>query len=125
MKKIIATTDAPAAVGPYSQAVRAGDLLFTAGQAALDPSGTLVAGDVKAQTKRVMDNLAAVLAAAGCGFDDVVKATCFLVSMDDFADFNAVYGSYFGAQPPARSTVEVSRLPKDSRVEVELIARIP
>lgn len=126
MKKIIATDQAPAAVGPYSQAVRVGDLLFTAGQVALEPgSGTIVSGDVKAQTKQVMENLAAVLAAAGCGFDDVVKTTCFLVDMNDFADFNEVYGSYFGTQPPARSTVQVGRLPKDSRVEVELIARVP
>lgn len=126
MKKIISTTDAPAAVGPYSQAVRSGDLLFTAGQVALEPSsGVIVAGDVKAQTRRVMDNLAAVLKAAGCGFDDVIKTTCFLVDMNDFADFNEVYASYFGAQPPARSTVQVARLPKDSRVEVEVIARAP
>lgn len=126
MKKIIATADAPAAVGPYSQAVRSGDLLFTAGQVALEPgTGVLVDGDVKAQTRRVMENLAAVLAAAGCGFDDVVKATCFLVDMNDFADFNDVYASYFGSEPPARSTVQVARLPKDSRVEVELIARLP
>ncbi len=126
MKKIIATDQAPAAVGPYSQAVRVGDLLFTAGQVALEPgSGAIVSGDVKAQTRRVMDNLAAVLAAAGCTFADVVKATCFLVDMDDFADFNEVYGSYFGSEPPARSTVQVARLPKDSRVEVELIARVP
>ncbi len=126
MKKIIATADAPAAVGPYSQAVRSGDLLFTAGQVALEPgTGVLVGGDVKAQTRRVMENLAAVLAAAGCGFDDVVKATCFLIDMNDFADFNEVYASYFGSEPPARSTVQVARLPKDSRVEVELIARLP
>lgn len=126
MKKIISTTDAPAAVGPYSQAVRSGDLLFTAGQVALEPSsGVIVAGDVKAQTRRVMDNLAAVLRAAGCGFDDVIKTTCFLADMNDFADFNEVYASYFGSEPPARSTVQVARLPKDSRVEVEVIARVP
>lgn len=126
MKKIISTTDAPAAVGPYSQAVVTGGFLFTAGQIPLDPhSGIIVDGDVKAQTKRVMDNLAAVLKAAGCSFDDVIKTTCFLQDMNDFAAFNEVYASYFGSQPPARSTVQVARLPKDARVEVELVAKVP
>ncbi|MBX3144323.1 MAG: RidA family protein [Trueperaceae bacterium] len=126
MKKIISTTDAPAAVGPYSQAVVTGGFLFTAGQIPLDPhSGIIVDGDVKAQTKRVMDNLAAVLKAAGCSFDDVIKTTCFLQDMNDFAAFNEVYASYFGSQPPSRSTVQVARLPKDARVEVELVAKVP
>lgn len=126
MKKIISTTDAPAAVGPYSQAVVTSGFLFTAGQIPLDPhSGIIVDGDVKAQTKRVMDNLAAVLKAAGCSFDDVIKTTCFLQDMNDFAAFNEAYASYFGSQPPARSTVQVARLPKDARVEVELVAKVP
>jgi len=124
-RKPIATDAAPAAIGPYSQAVRAGDLLFCSGQIALDPdSGALVAeGDVRAQTERVMKNLGAVLEAGGASFATVVKTTIFLTAMTDFAAVNEVYGSFFeGFDPPARATVEVSRLPKGVMVEVDAIA---
>ena len=126
MRKIIQTNAAPAAVGPYSQAVASGDLLYTAGQVPLDPAtGKLVPGDIGAQTHQVMKNLAAVLAAAGGSFADVVKTTCFLADMADFAAFNAVYAEYFaGLAPPARSTVAVAGLPLGARVEVELLARL-
>jgi 2-iminobutanoate/2-iminopropanoate deaminase len=126
MRKIIQTPAAPAAVGPYSQAVASGDLLYTAGQVPLDPAtGKLVPGDIGAQTHQVMKNLAAVLAAAGGSFADVVKTTCFLADMADFAAFNAVYAEYFaGMAPPARSTVAVAGLPLGARVEVELLARL-
>ena len=123
MRTAIRTPTAPAAIGPYSQAVRAGDLIFTSGQIPLDPvTGMLVDGDVGAQTRRVLDNLAAVLAAAGATFADVVKTTIYLVDMGDFAAVNAVYGERFAGAPPARSTVGVARLPKDARVEIEMIA---
>jgi 2-iminobutanoate/2-iminopropanoate deaminase len=126
MRSAIRTTQAPAAIGPYSQAIRSGDLLFTSGQIPLDPAtGNIVDGDITAQTQRVMANLAAVLAAAGVTFADVVKTTIFLVDMADFAKVNAVYGEHFTAAPPARSTVAVARLPKDARVEIEMIARVP
>jgi 2-iminobutanoate/2-iminopropanoate deaminase len=122
-KEVIATTAAPAAIGPYSQAIKAGGFLFTAGQIPLDPAtGKLVAGDVTAQTERVMENLRAVLAAAGTDFARVVKTTCFLANLDDFAAFNAVYGRYFTAEPPARSTVQAARLPAGAQVEVECVA---
>ena len=123
-RRTIHTDDAPAAVGPYSQAVVVGDLVFTAGQVALRPDGTLVDGDVKAQTRQVMANLAAVLEAAGSSLDRAVKCTCFLADMDDYAAFNEVYGTFFAASPPARSAVEVARLPKDVAVEVEVIATV-
>lgn len=124
-KEVIATTAAPAAIGPYSQAITANGLVFTAGQIPLDPAtGKLVAGDITAQTERVMQNLAAVLAEAGSGFAQVVKTTCFLVNLDDFAAFNAVYARYFAAQPPARSTVQVARLPAGAQVEVECVALV-
>lgn len=117
------TDEAPAAIGPYSQAVVAGDLVFTAGQIALDPvSMEVVPGDVAAQTDRVLRNLAAVLAAAGSSLDRVVKTTVFLKSMNDFVAMNQVYGRHFGENRPARSTVEVSRLPKDVLVEIEVVA---
>ncbi len=123
-KEIVATAAAPAAIGPYSQAVKIAGLVFTAGQIPLDPAtGKLVEGDIAAQTERVMRNLEAVLGAAGAGFDGVVKTTCFLADLDDFAAFNAVYGRYFPEQPPARSTVQAARLPAGARVEVECIAR--
>ncbi|MBZ0235655.1 MAG: RidA family protein [Deltaproteobacteria bacterium] len=126
MRSAIRTSQAPAAIGPYSQAIRSGDLLFTSGQIPLDPvSGKLVEGDITAQTRQVMANLRAVLAAAGADFADVVKTTIFLVDMGDFAAVNAVYGEHFPAAPPARSTVAVARLPKDARVEIEMIARTP
>lgn len=125
MKTIVRTSAAPAALGPYSQAVRAGDMLYTAGQVPLRPDGTLVEGGIEAQTERVMENLKAILESAGATFDDVVKTTCFLADMADFPAFNEVYGRSFGSQPPARSTVEVARLPKDVAVEVEVVAYLP
>jgi len=125
-KTAISTEDAPAAIGPYSQAIRVGDTLFTSGQVALDPAtGALVAGGIEVQTTRVLDNLKAVLAAAGVDFTHVVKTTVFLKSMADFAAMNAIYATYFaarGAVPPARSTVQVAGLPKDALVEIECIA---
>ena len=126
-KKIIATTDAPAAIGPYSQAVRVGDTLFTSGQIPIDPkTGNLVAGDITEQTHQVLKNLGAVLAAAGVSFDHVVKTTVFLKNMSDFTAMNEVYATAFAADgvlPPARSTVEVAALPKGSLVEIECIAK--
>ncbi len=122
----VSTEAAPAAIGPYSQAIRVGDLLFTAGQVPLDPETmTLVEGGIEEQTHRVMRNLAAVLAAAGADFGDVIKTTVFLQDLGDFAEFNEIYGEYFRrALPPARSTVQVAALPLGARVEIELVARI-
>jgi 2-iminobutanoate/2-iminopropanoate deaminase len=123
MKDEISTKEAPAAIGPYSQAVRAGQLVFLSGQVALDPAtGQLVAGDVVAQTEQVMKNLAAVLAAAGCGFADVVRTTIYLVDMADFARVNEAYGRFFEAPYPARATVQVSALPRGARVEIDAVA---
>jgi 2-iminobutanoate/2-iminopropanoate deaminase len=124
VREAIHTGGAPAAIGPYQQAVAAGGFVFTSGQIALDPvTGTLEDGDAAAQTARVMGNLAAVLAAAGLTFADVVKTTIFLVDMSDFAAVNAVYGDSFeGGQTPARSTVAVAALPRGARVEIEAIA---
>ena len=128
-KSVIATTSAPAAIGPYSQAIRSGDLLFCSGQVGFDPvSGNVVEGGVEAQTERALANVAALLDAAGLGFADVVKATVFMKDLADFAAMNALYARSFapaGAVPPARSTVEVARLPKDALVEIEVIARFP
>ena len=125
-RTIVATDGAPAAIGPYSQGIVANGLIFTAGQLPLDPETmTLVAGDVTVQTERVMQNLAAVLAAAGSGIDRVVKTTCFLADLNDFAAFNAVYGRFLGTNPPPRSTVQVAKLPLGSLVEVECIALAP
>lgn len=122
MKQAIATTNAPKALGPYSQAVKLGNLLFVSGQVAIDPaSGELVGGGIEAQTRQVMENLKAVVEAAGMSLSDALKATCFLKDMGEFAKFNAVYGGYFGDTPPARETVEVARLPRDVSVEVSLI----
>jgi 2-iminobutanoate/2-iminopropanoate deaminase len=124
-KKVIYTQNAPEAVGPYSQAIRDGELLFCSGQVALDPgSGDLVGSSVADQTRRAMDNLAEVLKAGGATFDDVVKVTAFLMDMNDFAEFNEVYAEYFTSSPPARATVQVAGLPKGARVEVECIARV-
>ena len=124
MKEIISTDKAPAAVGPYSQAIKFNGLLFCSGQIALDPaSGALAGCDVKSQTEQVMKNISAVLAAAGATFDDVVKTTCFLTDINDFAEFNLIYGAYFTGKP-ARSCVAVSALPKGARVEVEVIAAV-
>lgn len=123
MREVIATQDAPQAIGPYSQAIKAGGLVFCSGQIALEPaSGTIVAGNVAQQTERVIENLKAVLAAADSGLDRVVKTTVFLKNMGDFAAMNEVYGRYFNAAPPARSTVEAARLPKDVLVEIDVIA---
>jgi 2-iminobutanoate/2-iminopropanoate deaminase len=123
MKTVISSAEAPAAVGPYSQAISVGNFVFCAGQIPLDPAtGNLVEGDVTAQTRRVLENLKAVLAAAGVTLSDVVKSTVFLQDMNDFAAMNAVYAEYFAAPFPARSTIQVARLPKDARVEIEVIA---
>ena len=123
MKKIVSTTEAPAAVGPYSQAVRVGPMLFTAGQIPLDPkTGQIVAGDVADQTRRVLDNLTAVLKAEGMDFSNIVKTTVFMTNLGDFQTMNEVYAGYFKDQPPARSTVQVSALPKGAQVEIEVIA---
>ncbi|NJN63980.1 MAG: RidA family protein [Acidobacteria bacterium] len=119
----VATAKAPAAIGPYSQAISIGDMVFCSGQLALDPAtGALVGTDVSAQTRQIFVNLRAVLEAAGSGLDRVVKTTVFLANMDDFAAMNAVYGDAFGSHKPARSTVEVARLPKNGLVEIEAIA---
>jgi 2-iminobutanoate/2-iminopropanoate deaminase len=123
MREVIATQDAPQAIGPYSQAIKAGGLVFCSGQIALEPaSGTIVAGNVAQQTERVIENLKAVLAAAGSGLERVVKTTVFLKNMGDFAAMNEVYGRYFKTAPPARSTVEAARLPRDVLVEIDVIA---
>ena len=128
MKNAITTSSAPAAIGPYSQAVRVGEFLYTSGQVALDPaSGQLVAGGIAEQTQRALENLKAVLEAAGSSLAAVVKTVVFLKDMNDFAAMNAVYGRYLapeGVVAPARSTVEVARLPKDALVEIEVIAKL-
>jgi 2-iminobutanoate/2-iminopropanoate deaminase len=122
MKKIISTDNAPAAIGPYSQAVQYGDFLFVSGQIAFDPAtGELVDGDIEVQAKRVLENVKAIIEAAGMQLENVVKCSCFLSNMEDFVRFNKVYESYFGESAPARETVEVSRLPKDVLVEVSAI----
>ena len=122
-KEVIQTKNAPQAIGPYSQAIKAGGFVFCSGQVALDPvSGQVAAADIEGQTRRVMENAKAVLEAAGTNFENVVKTTIFLKSMNDFPKVNEIYGSYFKGTPPARSTVEVARLPKDVLVEVECIA---
>ena len=124
-RRAISTTGAPAAIGPYSQGIATDRLLFTAGQAALDPaSGQLVGGGIEPETERVMSNLTSVLDAAGCSWGDVVKTTIFLVDMGDFAAVNAIYGRFMSDPPPARSTVGVAALPKGARVEIEAIARL-
>jgi len=127
-KTAISTAAAPAAIGPYSQAVRIGNLLYTSGQIPLDPaSGQIVSGGIAEQTTRVLENLQAVLAAAGSGLDRVVRTTVFLQDMNDFGAMNAVYARYFapeGVVPPARSTVQVARLPKDALVEIDVIATV-
>ncbi len=123
MKSAVSSPDAPKAIGPYSQAVRAGQLLFLSGQVPLDPAtGQMVTGDIAAQTRRVFENLGAVLKAGGRSFADVVRTTVFLADMNDFAAMNEVYGQYFKEPYPARATVQVARLPKDARVEIDVIA---
>jgi 2-iminobutanoate/2-iminopropanoate deaminase len=123
VKQAISSDQAPTAIGPYSPAVRAGQLLFVSGQIPLDPaSGQLVTGNVAVQTRRVLDNIAALLSAADRSFGDVVRTTIFLADMNDFAAVNEVYGQYFSEPFPARATVQVARLPKDARVEIDVIA---
>ena len=123
MREVVSTKDAPQAIGPYSQATKANGFVFTSGQIAIDPSTQqVITGDIAAQTERVLRNRSEILEAAGSGLGKVVRATVFLKDMDDFAAMNAVYGKYFGSSAPARSTVEVARLPKDVLVEIDVIA---
>ncbi len=123
MRDVIATEKAPQAIGPYSQAIRALGLIFTSGQIAIDPAtAQIVSGDVRAQTERVLENLSAILTASGSGLEKVLRCTVFLKNMGDFAAMNEVYGRYLKQAPPARSTVEVARLPKDVLVEIDAIA---
>ena len=124
-KDIIHTGDAPKAIGPYSQAVKAGGLVYCSGQIPLDPSTmTVVDGSVADQTRRVLENLGAVLKAAGSSLDEVVKTTVFLLDMNDFVEMNSAYGEFFSDDPPARATVQVARLPKDVAVEIDCIALV-
>jgi 2-iminobutanoate/2-iminopropanoate deaminase len=123
MREVISTKDAPKAIGPYSQAIRANGFVFVSGQVAIDPSTQQpIQGDIAAQTDRVLKNLAAILKAAGSGLENVVRATVYLKNMTDFAAMNEVYGQHFTSAPPARATVEVVRLPKDVLVEIDVIA---
>lgn len=123
MKKVISTDKAPAAIGPYAQANIIGDLVITSGQIPIDPAtGNLVEGDIEAQTKQVFENLKAVLEAAGSGLDKIVKTTCFMDNMSDFAKMNEVYASFFSGDYPSRSAVEVAKLPKGALIEIEAIA---
>jgi 2-iminobutanoate/2-iminopropanoate deaminase len=125
-KTIVQTQQAPAAIGPYSQAVGFGGMFFLSGQIPMDPAtGALVEGGIEAQTRRVMENLRAVLGGAGLDFSHVLRATIYLKNMSDFAAVNGVYGEYFDENPPARATIEVSRLPKDALVEIDMIAAAP
>jgi 2-iminobutanoate/2-iminopropanoate deaminase len=123
MREVVSTKDAPQAIGPYSQAIKANGLVFVSGQVAIDPTTQqVITGDVGAQTDRVLRNISEILEAAGTGLGKVVKSTVFLKSMESFKAMNEVYGKYFNTAPPARSTVEVSRLPKDVDVEIDVIA---
>jgi 2-iminobutanoate/2-iminopropanoate deaminase len=123
MKKIISTTEAPAAIGPYSQGVRVGSIIYFSGQIPLDPkTGQFVSGGTDVQTRRVMENIAGLLKAEGLSFDNIVKTTIFLADINDFQTVNEIYGSYFKQAPPARSTVQAGALPKGARVEIEVIA---
>ena len=125
MREAVSTTSAPAAIGPYSQAIRAGSLLFVSGQIPLDPAtATMVDGDIAVQTHRVFRNLAGILEAAGTSFDRVVRTTVYLADMSDFAAMNEVYGTYFTSPAPARATIQAARLPRDARVEIDLIAEV-
>ncbi len=124
-REAVSSPSAPRAIGPYSQAIRAGALLFVSGQIPLDPAtGEMVSGDIAAQTHQVFQNLAAILEAAGASFDHVVRTTVYLADMNDFPAMNEVYGSYFSSPAPARATVQAARLPKDARVEIDLIASL-
>ncbi|TWT28615.1 RidA family protein [Planomicrobium sp. CPCC 101110] len=122
--KYVATDKAPAAIGPYSQGIITGDLFYSSGQIPLTPAGDIVLGTIEDQAHQVFANLKAVLAEAGSSLEQVVKTTVFIKNMDDFALLNEVYASYFGDHKPARSTVEVARLPKDAKVEIEVIAKV-
>jgi 2-iminobutanoate/2-iminopropanoate deaminase len=125
-REVVASPDAPTAIGPYSPAIRAGNLLFVSGQIPIDPAtGALIDGDIAAQTDRVMRNLVALLKAAGAGFEHVARTTVYLSDMNEFAAMNAVYGRYVADPPPARATVQVARLPRDVKVEIDLIAVLP
>jgi len=125
MKKTIATEDAPKAIGPYSQAIEVNSMVFCSGQLGIDPAAGELEGDLNQQTRRILTNIQAVLKASGCGMNDVIKATVFLTDMKDFAEFNAIYGEFFTAPYPARSTVQVAALPKNARLEIEVIAVKP
>jgi 2-iminobutanoate/2-iminopropanoate deaminase len=123
MRQAVSTDQAPKAIGPYSQGIRAANLLFVSGQVPIDPAtGNLIEGDIAAQTRRVFENLSAILKAAGASLDNVVRTTVFLADMGDFAAMNAVYAAYFKTPAPARSTVQAARLPKDARIEIDVIA---
>jgi 2-iminobutanoate/2-iminopropanoate deaminase len=125
MRTAVSTDGAPKAIGPYSQAIRAGSLLFLSGQIPIDPAtGQMVDGDIAQQTQRVFKNLEAILTAAGASFDNVVRTTVYLADMGDFAAMNEVYGTYFSSPAPARATVQAARLPRDARVEIDLIASL-
>jgi 2-iminobutanoate/2-iminopropanoate deaminase len=125
MREVISTNDAPQAIGPYSQAIKANGFVFASGQVAIDPATQqVIVGDVAAQTDRVLKNVSSILKAAGTGLEKVVRSTVFLKNMSDFAAMNEVYGRYFSAAPPARSTVEAARLPKDVLVEIDVIALV-
>ena len=125
MRQAVSTPSAPQAIGPYSQAIKAGSLLFVSGQVPIDPAtGGIVEGDIAAQTHRVFQNIGEILKAGGASFDHVVRTTVFLADMNDFAAMNAVYATYFSAPAPARATVQVSRLPKDARIEIDVIASL-
>jgi 2-iminobutanoate/2-iminopropanoate deaminase len=125
MKDVVLTERGPKPIGPYSQAIKSGGFLFASGQVALDPrSNEFLAGDIRQQTERVLENVKAILEAGGANLHHVVKTTVFLKDMNDFAAMNEVYGKYFSAAPPARSTVQVARLPKDALVEIEIIASL-
>jgi 2-iminobutanoate/2-iminopropanoate deaminase len=125
VREAVSSPQAPPAIGPYSQAIRVGGLLFVSGQIPLDPdTGTMVEGDLAAQTHRVFRNLSAILAAAGASFDNVVKTTVYLADMDDFPAMNEIYATYFSSPAPARATVQAARLPRDARVEIDLIASL-
>ena len=125
MREAVSTASAPKAIGPYSQAIRAGSLVFVSGQIPIDPAtGNLIEGDIRAQTHRVFENLGEILKAAGATFDQVVRTTVYLADMNDFAAMNEVYATYFGSPAPARATVQAARLPRDARVEIDVIASL-
>ena len=126
MRQSVSTSQAPQAIGPYSQGIRAGGLLFVSGQIPLDPAtGVMVVGDIADQTRRVFQNLGEILNAAGASFDHVVRTTVYLADLGDFAAMNEVYGTYFSSPAPARSTIQAAALPKNARVEIDVIASIP